>query len=253
MHSRNPVTPGRGLPPVDLVRGVTEVTRTVFTIVLGRPFVGLLRWPVAVNTIAFTTLVAGFWFGLMPAFEGATPDDRTAALWGYASWILLAPPLLAGVAGPFQRPLRAVTEGIMLGPENPTGEPETAPTGTGQLRDRFIALVLAAILLLFCLAIVQIPWAGVPLVFAIGAALQALVWFNAPLCQRGYDRRDRAIVLWLNRWRALGVGVGLQIATAVPFVNLLLLPSLAAVATTSAFVRFEKLGADDTKDESVGP
>jgi len=209
--------------------------RAVFTIVLGRPFIGILRFPVTVNAIVFLALAAGFWFALLPAFEGAPGDHRTPALWGFATWLILAPPLLELMAGPAQRPLRAAAERAMH--TAPAVDPAPPPA---RLHSRAITLVGAAVLLPFGFAIAQIPWVGLPLVFAIGAAVSALVWFDEPLSSCGYDHRERVRVIWQNRWRALGVGTGLQLATAVPFLNLLLLPSLAVVATTSAFARFEK-------------
>lgn len=231
------LAPGRGLPPVDLVSGTTDVVRSFFTIVLGREFVGRLRGPVAANVVAFLLFVLGFWFGLLPAFEGAFADDRNPALWAATAWILFLHPVLDLLAGPAQKSLRTITERAMLG--HATEQPRIRPI-RDRLRHRAAVFVGAAVLLLFALAAVRIPWIGLPLVFVTGAALAAFVWFDPVTCRCDYDLRERAAVLWRNRWRALGVGIGIQLAGAVPFLNLILLPSVAAVATTSAFVRFDK-------------
>ncbi|MCA8976628.1 MAG: hypothetical protein KDC98_18045, partial [Planctomycetes bacterium] len=84
------------------------------------------------------------------------------------------------------------------------------------------------------------PWVGLPAVFLLGAAMAAVVWLAPPLARAGYDRRQRLELMWRNRRRALGTGIGLQLALAVPFFNLLLVSSTAAVAGVCTFLRFEK-------------
>ncbi|MCA8953930.1 MAG: hypothetical protein KDE27_30750, partial [Planctomycetes bacterium] len=104
LHGKEPVTPGRGLPPFDLVSGTTDVVRSVFTIVLGRAFVGRLRRPLWVNAIAFLLLLGLFAFALLPAFESGA-GNRNPAFWAFASWVLLAPVGLELLAGPWQNGL----------------------------------------------------------------------------------------------------------------------------------------------------
>ncbi|MEO6597129.1 MAG: hypothetical protein ABIP94_20485, partial [Planctomycetota bacterium] len=54
------------------------------------------------------------------------------------------------------------------------------------------------------------------------------------------DLHHRLLLLRHNRWRALGVGFGLQLAAAVPFVNLLALAPTGTIAATSSYLHFEK-------------
>ncbi|MCR9245705.1 MAG: EI24 domain-containing protein [bacterium] len=211
--------------------------RSVFTIVLGRRFFGTLRTAVIVNCLAFLAFAALFGFVLLPAF--ATDERHGTARWGVAAWLLLTPAILEILAGGAQNRLRLLTERIML------GEATTAPGKSAAARagHRLATLVLSLVVLLTGLALVEVPWAGLPLTLLLGSALSGWVWFDATLARAAYDLPERATVIWRNRWRALGVGLGLAFCSAVPFLNLLLLPTVAAVATQSAFVRFDKRAA----------
>ena len=143
--------------------------------------------------------------------------------------------MLELLAGPGQNPLRDLTERIMLGPDLPP-----PPRVRGSASHRLAAVVASLVLLLVAMALVTIPYAGLPLAVLLGAALQAYVWLDAAAERCGYPLAERARLIWHNRWRALGLGLGLLAVAGVPFLNVLLLPSVAAVAATSCLIRCDK-------------
>lgn len=233
---RAAMMPGRGFPPFDFASGLRAVPSAALALIHGRPFVGRLHRPIWINAVVFLLLVAGA-VALVPAVADDGRDQRDTALWVLTVWMVAAPPLWALLTGRAQRRLLAIAEHTMLGlPLAAAPLPGAEPT----LRDRLLVIVLAAVVLPFALAALQIPYAGIPLVAVVGAAMAAVSWFAAPLAACGLPPAERYRVLWRNRWRALGTGLGLQLLTTVPFVNLLLLPSVAAVAATAAFLRFDK-------------
>jgi hypothetical protein len=241
--------PGRGAPIADAWRGLREVDRAVGALLHGRAFIGRLRGPVAANLLAFAALTAfgwsvlGGWFAAWFAepwwtLEGLRTMRRHSGegLWLLTSWLLLGPPLLDAMAGVFQEPLRATAEAAMLGPP-PAGTPADSVL---RVRERARVLALAAAAWPLALFVVLLPWVGLPIVLAAGSAVAAIVWFEPPMAARGLGLPDRLRLLWRNRWRALGTGLGLQCAALVPFVNLLALAPVAALAATSSYLRFDK-------------
>lgn len=252
LDQRTALDPARGLWLADLGRGVREVRRALFALLHHRTFLGQLRLPVWANAIACSLLGALVYFVLWPWFQAAfaatwwfgdgwraSQASRGAVLWVVTTWLVLGPPLLELLAGALQEGLHDAAERAMLGEGTSTAG--AAPRGTmARLRDR--AQVAAAALLLWpvALSLVLLPWVGLPLVALLGAAIAAAVWFELPMARRGLDLRQRLVLLWRNRWRALGVGAGVQLAAGVPFLNLLGLAPVATVAACSAFLQFEK-------------
>jgi hypothetical protein len=249
LDGRRELPPPRGDRWHHAFAGVREVPRAVLALLHGREFLGALRLPVAMNGIAFTLLVLGGWQLLAPAFAATFAASwgwfdglRTAAgdsgpmRWLMTTWLLLGPPLLDLVAGAAQEPLRDATERRML------GEPRGDAAARGLLRLRERARVFALLLLVwpFALALVLVPWLGLPLVLALGSAVAAVVWFEAPMAARGWPLTVRLRSLWRNRWRALGTGCGVQVAAAVPFVNVLALAPVATIAATASYLQFDK-------------
>lgn len=215
----------------------------------GEQFVGKLRVPVTANACAFLLVVVGGGALLAPlcsqAFAGswgwfdgwrAAAAGRGPALWLLTTWLLLGPPLLDALAGGLQEPLRLATEQRLLGsaPASPS------PPALRRLRDRARVLALALLLLPPALMLALVPWIGLPLVLALGVATAAVVWFESPMAARGLDLRQRVRILWRNRWPALGTGMGLQLAAAVPFVNVLGLAPIATIAATATYLSFDK-------------
>lgn len=242
--------PGRGFALVDFGRGVREVYRSVFSLLHEREFIGMLRLPVFANMLVFALLIGIGWLGLQPLYASAFAADwwladglRRAnaehgpALWLAVTWLVLGMPLLEALAGALCEPLHLATERAMLG----KGDDPGIRRGTiARLRDR--AKLCAVTLLLWpaCLAIALIPWLGLPFVLLLGAAIAATVWFEQPMARRGLDLRARLRLVWRNRWRALGIGAALQVAAAVPPLNLLGLGAIATVAASSAYLQFDK-------------
>ncbi len=245
---RHEVRPGRGIALLDFWRGVRDAARAPFVMLHGSAFVGLLRVPVTANAIAMIAIGLFGWFALLPAFRdffasswGPFDTWRSAnavagpATWLLTTWLFVGPSLLDVATGALHEPVRIAAERTMLG-EAPAAEPTTAL----RLTERARVLGCALMALPLGLACSLIPWVGLPLVALTGAAIAALVWFEPPMAARGMELPERLRLLRANRWRALGVGCGLQIAAAVPFVNLLALGGTATVAATGAYLHFDK-------------
>ncbi|MBL9077545.1 MAG: EI24 domain-containing protein [Planctomycetes bacterium] len=248
VDGRHSARPGRGLPPLDFVRGVRDAARAPFALLFGREFVGRLRLPVVANALVSVAIAIGLWLVLAPAFTDtfAEPwgvleglrrghEHTGPALWLLTCWVLLGPSLLDVAVGALHEPLRLAAERTMLGPRA-----AAAPPATLRLTERARVLGYAFVALPPTLLLVLVPWVGIAAMAAIGAAVAALVWFEPPMAARGLDLRGRIRLLWRNRWRALGTGVGIQLAAAVPFVNLLALAGVATVAATSSYLQFDK-------------
>lgn len=253
--------PGRTNAWRDFAGGVTGVHAAVFALLHGRTFVGRLAGPVFTNAVAFVLLLALGVLVLWPAFAACFDgpwwllDGWRADLagtgpgrWLATTWLVLGPPLLDALVGVFQEPLRRATETAVLGSDVAA----TAQRPVRRVRER--AQVLAGALLVWPVALVLslVPWVGLPLVAALGAAGASIVWFEPPLAARGLPLRTRLDLLWRNRWRALGTGLGVQCAAAVPFVNLLALAPAATVAATVAYLRFDK-GARTADERASAP
>ena len=249
LDRRGAVAPGRGAAIADLGRGLRDVCRGGFALLHERAFVGRLRLPVAANLIAAAALIAAWVFGLWPLFAalfaGPWPrlDELRAAVaphgtatWLCASWLMLGPALLDVLAGAAQEPLRAATELAMLGPPSATA-PEHDVL---RLRERIHVLLAALAIWPVALVLALVPWVGLPLVLLLGAAMAAVVWYEPPMALRDLHLPQRLHLLWRNRWRALGVGAGIQLATVVPFVNVLGLAPIATIVATSSYLHFDK-------------
>lgn len=249
MHARGPTRIGRGLAAADLYRGLRDVAGAPFALLHCRDYVGALRLPVAANAVVFAALALGAWLIVAPAYARAfagewwlfdglrrSRADTGPAIWLLTTWLLIGPSVLDTAIGALHEPLRVITERAMLGPpRSATAEPPRL-----RLRERARILGLALLALPPCLVLALVPWLGLPIVCVVGAVLAAVVWFEPPMAARGLDLRARLDVLQDNRWRALGVGAGIQLAAAVPFVNLLALSACATVAATSAYLQFDK-------------
>jgi uncharacterized protein involved in cysteine biosynthesis len=235
---------------IDHGRGVREVYRSVFSLLHEREFIGLLRVPVLANMLVFALLIGIGWLGLQPLYASVfatewwfldslrrAHDGHGPALWLAVTWLVLGMPLLEALAGALCEPLHLAAERAMFG----KGEAPGARRGAiARLRDRARLCAIALLMWPLTLAIALIPWVGLPFVLLLGAAIAALVWFELPMARRGLDLRARLRLVWRNRWRALGVGAALQVAAAVPPLNLLGLSAIATVAASSAYMQFEK-------------
>ncbi|MCK5944663.1 MAG: EI24 domain-containing protein, partial [Planctomycetes bacterium] len=166
--------------------------------------------------------------------------------WLLAIWLGAGPSLLDLLAGWAQDPIPGATEQHMLG-ATPTNPGRTGPS----LLDRVQMLMLAGIAVLLMLGLVLVPWVGLPLCGALGAAVAAIVYLQPPLAVRGMPLRARLEALRRQPWRALGFGVGMQLAAGVPFLNLLALLPVATIAATSTVLHATKPGA--ARADLAGP
>lgn len=247
-----PVRPGRGLFPLDLLAGFAGMWRGVLWLAHQPEFFGLLRLPVAANALVFGPLLLGFALVLQPLFASwwqldwgpldvlrrAQPETGPLRLLLATGW-LLGPSLLDASAGALAEPLGEATERAM------TGQPER-PTAAGwrlftqRLRDRARVLVVLLLALPFAWCLVLVPRLGLAMTFIGGAAAAAVVWFEPPSHRAGYDTRSRLLLLRRNWARALGFGAAFQVAMAVPLLNLLGLVPATAVGATATWFHFDK-------------
>ena len=241
LGKRGPLQVGRGNGFLEVVRGFLDVRRAVFVMLFEREFIGKLRLPVAMNALGILLIVGVGWFWLTPAFAQAfasqpEPDASVGPhLWLMAFWLTGGPWLLDLIAGWAQEPIRRATEQHML------GATLNNPPGSGaRLLDRLQMLLLVAIAMLMAMALVLIPWVGIPLTVLLGGAIAGLVWLQPPQAVRGNKLRARLELIWRNPWRTFGTGLALQVAAAVPFVNVLGLLPVATIASTSAYLHFDK-------------
>lgn len=242
LGKRAPLQVGRGNAFVDVLRGMMDVRRAVFAMLFEREFIGQLRWPVAANVAGFSVVVAVGWFWLLPAFQqsfdshpGQTDHDGPH-MWLLAVWLTAGPALLDFLGGWAQEPIRRATEQHMLG-----ATLSTPPNEGARWLDRLQLLLFVGISTLMAMAIVLIPWVGLPATVLLGGAMAAIVWLQPPQAVRGIDLRQRLMMLRRNPWRALGTGLGIQTATLIPFVNVLALLPVATISATSAYLHFDKL------------
>lgn len=246
LGKRGPLQVGRGNAFLDFGRGILDVHRAVFAMLFEREFVGLLRLPVAANVFGFGAIGAVGWFWLLPAFQqsfDSHPEQTThdgPHMWLLAVWLTAGPALLDFLGGWAQDPIRRATEQHML------GATLTKPPNPGaRWLDRLQLMLLVGIATLMAMAIVLIPWVGLPVTVLMGGAMAAIVWLQPPQAVRGFNLRERLMTLRRNPWRALGTGIGMQAAALIPFVNVLALLPVATISATSAYLQFEKQAPAD--------
>jgi len=238
LGKRSALVVGARNPLVDLLRGIDDVRRAVFAMLFEREYVGVLRGPILANMAAVALLVLAGWFWLLPAFEDhfARQGEGGAHLWLFALWLGSGPALLDLLAGWAQDPIRRATEQHMLG-ATPTRPEHRGPS----MLDRVQMLGLGAVSALLMLGLVLVPWVGLPLCFVLGAAIAAVVYMQPPMAVRGLQLRERLHELRRQPWRALGIGFGLQLAAAVPFLNVMALLPVATITATSTYLHMRKV------------
>lgn len=234
---RDDVVTGARNPLADILRGLDDVRRAVFVLMFEREFVGALRGPVLVNMAAATLLGSVGWLWLLPAFEAhfLSRGEPGAHLWLLAVWLGAGPSLLDMLAGWAMGPIRRAAERHMLG-ATPARPPRQGP----RLVERVQLLMLAAAAVILMLGAALIPWVGLPFCVALGAAVSATVYMQPPLAVRGLPVGARLEALRRQPWRALGAGMGLQLAAFVPFLNVLALLPVATVTATSTYLHMDK-------------
>lgn len=252
----DPIRAGRRLPPIAFALGLRTFLRGVLHVVLRREFVGMLWAPVLVNLVATAVLGLLFWLWLLPAYAGlltgpwrvlettraAVADHGALKLTLCTMW-LLAPPLLAIMAGAVLEGLHAAVEATLAGDgmRRPGGRlwGDTVVAGM-QLPVRALAVALLALPVALPLAL--LPVVGMPLVLLAGAGLAGAVFCEPAAVRRGLPLPARLRLLRGNWGYVLGFGLGFQLALLVPFVNLLVLTPAAAVGSAALYFRFDKGG-----------
>lgn len=234
---RSDLAIGPGNPLADALRGLDDVRRAVLALLFEAEFVGALRGPILVNMAAMTAFTVAGWRWLLPALEAhfASRGEPGAHLWVLAVWLGGGPSLLDLCAGWAMGPIRRAAERHMLG-ATPTAPPASGP----RLLERVQLLMLGAAAVVLMLGAALVPWVGPLFCLALGAGVAAVVYMQPPLAVRGLAPRARLDALRRQPWRALGAGLGLQLAAAVPFLNVLALLPVATVTATSTYLHMDK-------------
>lgn len=141
------------------------------------------------------------------------------------------------VAGPFNGILSARVEQLLTGSQpdsDMTLAAEMADGVTSTLRMLWFSLSRAAVLGIITLALFFIPAinAIIPaLWFVFGAFMLAFEYLDAPLGNRGLKFHSKLAYVRARRWRHIGFGSVVTLITAVPLLNLVVMPAAVAGAT----------------------
>lgn len=210
---------------------------------------GVVALPLAINVVLIVGLLWLFgsqWAIWLDAWLAGLPGWLAwleAVLWwlGFLLAILLfcyAFTLLANlVAGPFNGLLSARVERHLTGREPETGLTlwgEIADGAVGEIKRLSYYLGRALLLGLVSLVLMAIPGLGAlvpPLWFAFGAYMLAFEYLDAPMGNRGLPFPVKRRKLGERRWLNLGFGGAVTLVTALPLVNLVVMPAAVAGAT----------------------
>lgn len=253
------IAPGTRFFPRDLVDGFLEVFRAGARLFTRPEFLGKWRGALVANVVAIPVAVALLWIGFHALFVWTRAHEWGPFVWlrHLPGWLeaiattvfallavlMLLPVIVESVVAPFLEPIADANEKALGGPRM---HAEPAPwLRTLRHATAFSARVLILQALVFVVAL-ALAFCGIGLAigFVASAWLAALVWFEIPFARRDYDRATRGRLLRANWARALGFGIGFQVALFVPIFNLLMLTPAAAVAVTSLFLRFDKSAAE---------
>lgn len=141
------------------------------------------------------------------------------------------------IASPFNGMLSARVERLITGDEPETGltlAGEMADGVFGELRRLRYYLGKALLLALLSLVLLFIPLANLaiaPLWFVFGAYMLAFEYADQPMGNRGMTFETKIQRLRARRWRYLGFGSVVTLATAIPLANLLVMPAAVIGAT----------------------
>lgn len=220
--------------------------------------------PLVVNIVLIVALMGGFgWYlhGWLNAWLAALPGWLAwlkSLLWWLAMILAglmfcYAFTLLANlIASPFNGVLSARVERMVTGHAPETGLTlfgEMLEGVTGELRrlryyfSRAMLLALASLLLVF------IPGANLaiaPLWFVFGAFMLAFEYLDLPMANRGLSFPAKRQRMHARRWRHLGFGGAVTLATALPLANLLVMPA-AVIGATLLYMH-----TDDAPDPRPG-
>jgi CysZ protein len=136
------------------------------------------------------------------------------------------------LASPFNGMLAEAVEGRLTGRETQTATLGTIMHDAGlavrsELRKLgYILVRIVPLLLLFLVPVVgPLLWAG------FSAWMLAISYVDYPMGNHGYTFPDQRQVLRERRWMALGFGLAVMAAMAVPVLNFIIMPCAVAGAT----------------------
>lgn len=141
------------------------------------------------------------------------------------------------IASPFNGMLSARVEQLVSGSAPESGMSlggEMLDGVTGELRRLRYYIGRAALLALFSLVLFFIPFANLaiaPLWFIFGAFMLAFEYMDQPMANRGMNFEAKMRRLRARRWRHLGFGSVVTLATAIPLANLVVMPAAVIGAT----------------------
>lgn len=232
----------------DIARGPNYLLRG-FSLIREPGLRGVVALPLAINVIVVAGLLWLFgsqWSVWLDAWLAGLPEWlawlETLLWWlGFLLAILLfcyAFTLLANlIAGPFNGLLSARVERHLTGHDPASGMTllgEIADGTAGELRrlgfylGRILLLGIASLILLF----IPVVNGLLPLIwFAFGAYMLAFEYLDAPMGNRGLPFAEKRRLLAQRRSLNLGFGAAATLATALPLVNLVVMPAAVAGAT----------------------
>lgn len=152
------------------------------------------------------------------------------------------------IASPFNGLLSARVERLLTGRDPESGMSaagEIADALTGELRRLAYYLSRAAGLGLLSLVLLFVPLLNglVPLLwFAFGAYMLAFEYLDNPMGNHGMAFAEKSRWLREHRWLGLGFGSAVTLITALPLVNLLVMPAAVAGATALWVERMQEQG-----------
>lgn len=232
----------------DIARGPGYLLRG-FALIRQPGLRAVVALPLAINVVVIVGLLWLFgdrWSVWLDAWLAGLPDWlawlETLLWWsGFLLAVLLfcyVFTLLANlVAGPFNGLLSSRVERHLTGREPETGMSlagELVDGVVGELRRLTYYLTRAALLGAVSLILFFIPVANAllpALWFAFGAYMLAFEYLDAPMGNRGLSFPDKRRRLAQRRSLNLGFGAAVTLATAVPVINLVVMPAAIAGAT----------------------
>ena len=195
--SGRPLTPGRGVAPLELLRGFTSLFSSCLTLFVRPEFAGKLKIPFLVNFVVLVVVFFGLFLGTWEFMAWMLEDEWTWWLeWARPSpdsWFaggvslllaaiamfFLTPVLIETVMGPFLDPLAQVIEKVQGGPRC-----ARSTQGSGRARcpaSEAPAQILIVQLVVLPLALIlSLTGIGAIAAFALAGILNAVVWFDIP-------------------------------------------------------------------------
>lgn len=155
------------------------------------------------------------------------------------------------IASPFNGLLSGRVEALMTGRAPDSGMSlarEMMDGVTGELRRLRWYLGRALLLALLSLVLLFVPLANLaiaPLWFVFGAFMLAFEYLDQPMGNRGMAFDAKIARLRCHRWRHLGFGSLVTLATAIPLANLVVMPA-AVVGATLLYLDTEPTGTPNT-------